>query len=186
MMECGENAGQLVNSYALVAYVPGPLGTFLDDLRRELVPACIPNAHVTVLPPRPLLVGPEAAWRQICSRVAQFPGFTIQPGEVEFFDVSSVIYVAIRAGFAELQRLHDCLNTDSLEFPEVFPYYPHITLAQELATDQIAPVWELARQRWADCPLKQPFPVETVTFVQNTSRNEWIDLVECRLGRSSP
>jgi 2'-5' RNA ligase len=185
MTACSENGGQLVNSYALVAYVPDPLRTFLDDLRRELVPACIPNAHITILPPRPLLVGPEAAWRQICLRVAEFPCFIIQPREVEIFDVIPVIYIAIGAGFPQLQRLHHCLNTDSLEFPEVFPYCPHITLAQELAPEQITEVWELARRRWAECPVKQPFPVETVTFVQNTSRNEWIDLVDCRLGESS-
>jgi len=183
MIECGKSGGQLINSYALVAYVPDPLRTFLDDLRRELVPACIPNAHLTILPPRPLLAGPEEAWRQIGSRVAEFPSFMIEPKEVEIFDVSCVIYIAIGAGFPELQRLHGCLNTDSLEFPEVFPYYPHITLAQELAPEQITGVWELARRRWAEFPHKQPFPAETATFVQSTARNEWIDLAECRLGK---
>ena len=45
---------QRLNIYALVIYVPAPLGRFLDDLRRELVPTYKPRAHVSVLPPRPL------------------------------------------------------------------------------------------------------------------------------------
>src|SRR5271157_1965000 len=47
-------AEEQLNVFALVIYVPEPLGRFLDDLRRELSPASNPHAHVSVLPPRPL------------------------------------------------------------------------------------------------------------------------------------
>ena len=53
-MLCDTREQDGVNSYALVSYIPDPLRRFLDDLRRELVPGCVPAAHVTVLPPRPL------------------------------------------------------------------------------------------------------------------------------------
>ena len=43
--------GQRLNVFALVVYIPDPLGRFLDDLRRELVPHYNPHAHVSVLPP---------------------------------------------------------------------------------------------------------------------------------------
>ena len=45
---------QTVGHFALVAYIPDPLASFLDNLRLELTPACKPHAHVTILPPRPL------------------------------------------------------------------------------------------------------------------------------------
>ena len=45
---------QTLSQFALVAYIPDPLGRFLDDLRVELTPDCKPRAHVTILPPRPL------------------------------------------------------------------------------------------------------------------------------------
>ena len=47
---------QRLNIFALVIYIPDPLGGFLDDLRRELTPGCNPHAHISVLPPRPLNV----------------------------------------------------------------------------------------------------------------------------------
>ena len=41
------SAEERLNVFALVIYVPGPLGKFLDDLRRKLVPGCNPHAHVS-------------------------------------------------------------------------------------------------------------------------------------------
>src|ERR1035438_9490908 len=49
-------AEERLNVFALVIYIHDPLGSFLDDLRRQLVPGCNPHAHVSVLPPRPLAV----------------------------------------------------------------------------------------------------------------------------------
>ena len=56
-------AEQRLNVFALVIYIPDPLGRFLDDLRTELVPGCNPHAHVSVLPPRPLAVDWQVAER---------------------------------------------------------------------------------------------------------------------------
>ena len=47
-----------MNQFALVIYIPDPLGRFLDDLRRELAPDCVPHAHVSVLPPQADFGGP--------------------------------------------------------------------------------------------------------------------------------
>ena len=58
-------AEQRLNVFALVIYIPDPLGRFLDDLRRELVPGCNPHAHVSVLPPRPLAVDWQVASEQV-------------------------------------------------------------------------------------------------------------------------
>jgi len=192
MRECAEGGVQLLNNFALVTYIPEPLRSFLDALRRELAPDCFPQAHVTILPPRPLLVSPEEAWETMRPLAEGFPSFEIAPAEVELFEASPVVYIALGAGRDELLRLHERLNCGCLEFPEPFFYHPHITLAQDLPRQQIEELFPVAQRRWAKYSCKAPFRVRTVTFVQNTSNNLWVDLAECSLatpgatsGRSS-
>src|SRR2546422_9839156 len=97
--------GDLVNTFALVTYIPNPLRKFLDDLRRELVPQCIPNAHVTLLPPRPLAGTPEEAIETIRVRITAFPPFEIETGEVTVFPVSDVVYLSIKRGSGQLLQM---------------------------------------------------------------------------------
>ena len=58
-------AEQRLNVFALVIYIPDPLGRFLDDMRKELVPGCNPHAHVSDLPPRPQAVDWQVASEQV-------------------------------------------------------------------------------------------------------------------------
>jgi len=76
------------------------------------------------------------------------------------------------------------LAVDGLEFTEQFAYHPHVTLAQELKPDELDELVAVARARWAELALDKSFRVEKIAFVQNTRRNEWIDLAECALGQS--
>ncbi len=175
------NGAQPVNSFALVTYIPHPLGAFLDQLRRELVPDCIPRAHVTILPPRTLSVTPEYAWRRICEQLADFPAFEIEPGDVEVFENTAVAYIAVGKGWQELIRMHAALSQGELWFPEPHPYHPHITVAQDFAPDQLCEIAARARRRWAEFRYPRRFPVDTVTFVQATADNRWLDLAHCRL-----
>jgi 2'-5' RNA ligase len=173
-----------INSFALVTYIPEPLAGFLDQLRRELVPNCFLRAHVTILPPRPLCSPPEAAWHVIGALAQRFAPFEIELSNVEVFPVSDVIYVSIQQGSDELKRMHNSFNIDGLRFQEPFSYQPHVTLAQELQTDELDELVGVARARWAEFPGAKIFRVEKAVFVQNTRRNEWVDLGECRLGHS--
>ncbi len=136
---------------------------------------------MTILPPRSLRISPGSAWEQIRSVVEEFPSFEITPTQIEVFGISPVVYVGVGSGRDALVRLHDLLNRGALEFPEPFPYYPHITLAQEVTRDQLDELCQLARQRWADCPARSPFRVEKATFVQATADTRWVDLADCRL-----
>jgi len=181
-MSGGNNGAVPINCFALVTYIPGPLGEFLDLLRRELVPACVPRAHVTVLPPRPVLVPTGTAVEQLNEWIADAPAFEIEPQQVEIFETTSVIYIGLGGGREELRRLHDRLNAGHLGFAEPFSYHPHITLAQELSPDQVSSTHEEARRRWAEFQGERAFRVETVTFVQNTSDNRWLDLAHWTLG----
>jgi len=170
-----------VDSFALVTYIPLPLGRFLDDLRRELVPNFIPRAHVTILPPRPL-AAPRAAWEHVYATIKDFGPFEIAADHIELFGSTSVVYLGIGAGRRVLLRMHERLNAGPTSFPESFEYHPHITLAQDLDPSEAAGKYELARRRWVEYKGERWFAVDRVTFVQNTNRNRWLDLAEGRLG----
>ncbi len=171
--------------YALVVYLPDPLGAFLDDLRREMVPGCNPHAHVSVLPPRPLPVAPEAAIAEARDIVAGFEPFDIELGGIQKFDATGVIYISVEAGADRLLRMHRRLNQGALAYDEPFAYHPHVTLAQEIEPGSVAALRELAERRWRDMPGPRVFRVRTTVFVRNTQGNQWVDLADGPL-RASP
>ena len=173
-----------LNVFAIVMYIPGPLGIFLDDLRRELVPHCNPHAHVSVLPPRSLAVEWEAASRRARALTESWPAFDVELTGIEVFPVTEVIYIGVGAGAGELRRMHAAMSTGALEFPEPFPYHPHITLAQELPHEQVAAADELARRRWRGFEGERRFQAARATFVQNTLGNCWLDLAEYALRKT--
>ncbi|HLW75515.1 MAG TPA: 2'-5' RNA ligase family protein, partial [Bryobacteraceae bacterium] len=115
-MGCTE--GPNINSFALVSYIPDPLGGFLDRLRTDLVCDCHAKAHVTVLPPRPLFCESAEAWVRMRERLQDIQPFEIQLGEIEIFPVTDVIYVSIASGYERLRELHASLDTGCLEFQE--------------------------------------------------------------------
>src|SRR5436305_14586214 len=96
-------AEQRLNVFALVIYIPAPLGRFLDDLRRELVSGCNPHAHVSVLPPRPLAVEWQQAGEQVRQCAANRLPFEITLGEIRMFPVTNVIYVELARGAEEMR-----------------------------------------------------------------------------------
>jgi 2'-5' RNA ligase len=175
-------AEERLNVFALVIYIPDPLGRYLDDLRRELAPDCNPHAHVSVLPPRPLAVEWQAAAGQARALTETWAPFEIELAGLRIFPVTNVIYLEIGAGAADLRRMHAAMNAGALEFEEPFPYHPHITLAQEIPQQEVAAVYELAQRRWREYPGRGVFRAERAVFVRNTLDNCWIDLAEYRLG----
>src|SRR5271169_6503851 len=126
-----------VNSFALVSYIPEPLAGFLDQLRQELVPNCFLRAHVTILPPRPICSSPEAAWEMVRTHVPLFQPFDVEMTRLEVFPVSDVIYVELGQGRDEMLNMHDALNAEGMFCHEHYPYYPHVTLAQDLKADEV-------------------------------------------------
>src|SRR5438132_7016901 len=93
------------NSFALVSYLPEPLGSFLDHLRRELAPECRAKAHVTVLPPRPIFCPREDAWVELKHGLQDFAPFRLELAEVRIFPVTRVIYLSVGVGHRELERM---------------------------------------------------------------------------------
>ena len=175
-------AEQRLNVFALVIYVPDPLGRFLDELRRKLVPGCNPHAHVSVLPPRPLAVDWREAGEQVRECAGNWAPFDIVLGRVGIFPVTNVIYLELGEGAPEMFRIHAAMNSQALIFDEPFAYHPHITLAQEIPPGDVAAVHRLALELWAGYTGPRVFRAGRTTFVQNTLSNCWIDLAEYSLG----
>src|SRR5215471_18653934 len=95
---CSAVVEERLNVFALVIYIPDPLGRFLDDLRRDLVPSCRPHAHVSVLPPRPLAVDWQVAGQQVRTCADAWAPFEIELGPIRMFPVTNVIYIELSRG----------------------------------------------------------------------------------------
>jgi 2'-5' RNA ligase len=175
-------AEQLLNVFALVIYVPDPLGRFLDELRRELVPDYRPHAHVSVLPPRPLAVDWRTASDQVRLLAESWAPFEVELTGLEVFPVTDVLFLAIGGGDGELRRMHAALNSAALEFEEPFSYHPHVTLAQDVPRETVPALHEQAQRRWKEYAGNRTFRAERAVFVQNTLDDRWIDLAEYELG----
>ena len=173
-----------LNVFALVIYIPGPLGILLDNWRRKLVPGCNPHAHVSLLPPRPLAVDWPVASEQVRTALSSSQPFEIELTGIGIFPFTDVIYIEVGRGTEELRRLHQAVNADTLEFQDPFPYHPHITLAQELPPEKVAATSELARRLWSEYTGPRCFPANRATFVQNSLNNRWVDLAEYTIGGS--
>lgn len=176
-MHCWPGPADRINSFALVSYIAGPLGLFLNELRSELVPESLAQAHVSVLPPREM-DSEEVAEAQLARTFPTVAPFRVEVTGIEVFESTGVIYVGIGAGWAELKRLHDLVNADALQFNECFEYRPHITIAQGICPDELPPLTEIARQRWAEYSGPRWFLLDRLIFVQNTARNSWMDLAQ--------
>jgi 2'-5' RNA ligase len=179
-----------INSFALVSYLPGPLAELLDEIRHDFAPESRAKAHVTILPPRPLLEfagetsdqGIAEAMEQLRVRLLEFPPFKVELGEIEIFEGTQVIYVSIQNGFTELERMHTALNTGRVAFQEPYPYHPHVTIAQELAPEDVHNAAQFARWRWSEFKHSRSAWIDRLTFVQNTIENCWTDLAMLNLG----
>ena len=176
---------RLSGQVALVSYIREPLGSYLDGLCRELVPGCKPRAHISLLPPRPLPCEAECAGDELQKLLESTPAFDLVLGEVEVFPVSQVIYVSIAQGQDHLRHLHRTLNRGLAKYQELFPYHPHVTLAQDLGTGEVPEKLECARQRWRESPHERKVRIDQLSFVQH-QEGRWVDLQDILLSGSYP
>lgn len=170
-----------INSYAVVSYIPGALGEFITRLREELVVGCVARSHVTILPPRALFAPQEELEAAVARHSAEYPPFLITLPRLEVFRQTSVIFIELGAGHAQLLQMHDTFSVEPLKADEPFEYHPHITLAQGIEAEDVDSIFELASRRWQESAPSNSALIENLTFVQNTVQNRWIDLVECEL-----
>ncbi len=173
-----------IDEYAVVSYIPGDLGCFITDLRKELVQNCFARSHVTILPPRPL-ADPKAALEQLQEYLQKFRAFDIELPGLEVFHQTSVIYAEITDGKDILRDMHETLNAGFLEHDEQYEYHPHVTLAQGLTPGTVDKSFCEAKGRWNKAAPARRVHISNVTFVQNTTANIWLDLNEFLLPERS-
>lgn len=171
--------------YAVVSYVPEPLGGFLDGLRAELVPGCRLRSHVTILPPRYLSASPEEITREFERRTAGLAAFDIGLGDVELFESTRVAYLSVSAGRAGVEELHRSIGAGALASDDYFPFHPHLTIAQEIEPGKVARLLDLARQRWQEYPLSRTYSAQTLTLVRNVSAERWETVAERELEQAT-
>ena len=172
--------------YALVAYVKGPVGDFVENLRRELHPD-LPHfaAHLTLLPPRPLQGTESTALQMLAAVCGRAEPFEVTLGDMQtFVPTTPTVYIRVAYGAARLQELHDLLNKQTLAFAEEWPYIPHLTIVKMADQPAAEQALRIARERWRQYSGSRRILLDQLTFVREDSTNCWIDLAPVPLGGS--
>ncbi len=122
------------------------------------------------------------AWAEITRNLQDTAPFIATLGEARVFPVSDAIYLSVEQGARELEQMHLAANSGRIYSCCDFPFHPHVTLGQDLPPEAVDPAAERASDAWRNYTGPRYFPVERVTFVQNTLENLWQDLAEITLG----
>ena len=136
-------------SFALVSYIPDPLGPFFQELRRALPGDESPQPHITILPPRPLTIPVEAASEQAREILVHFRAFEVELSEVRCFPETSVLYLDVGEGSETLYALHAALNANDLKHLEQFDFRPHLTLSGPIPAAGLGAAQQQAEKAWS-------------------------------------
>ena len=175
---------EMLNQFAVVSYVHGPLARFVDGLRCELTPGCPHKAHVTILPPRSLSIPTKQAIEECRQILSSFHPFLVRIRTVNLFPSTHVLKLEIEQGANELRTLHDLLGTGPFDGEDKFPYTPHITLCKDDDPTRVQEILELARERWRHFGGGAELWIDTLTFVQQRCDETWQDLEDLSLGET--
>ncbi|MBV9759151.1 MAG: 2'-5' RNA ligase family protein [Acidobacteriaceae bacterium] len=151
--------------FALVSYIPEPLSSFFNRLRRGLPGDGNPQAHVTILPPRPLRAPVERASEQAQKILASFPAFEIELSTVQRFPETNFLYLDIAHGNSRVHDLHDALNDGELAFAEEFEFRPHLTLGGPIPEKELASLQGQTEAAWLSAEHARRFVVDEVVFL---------------------
>ena len=135
-------------AFALVSYVPAPLGPFLDELRKSLPGTVYPQSHITLVPPRPLRVPLEAVSEFALEVLSRFPPFDVILGDVHHFPETNVLYLDLAVGQREVHLLHDALNEGLLAHREPFEFRPHLTIGGPVPEPDVSTLHREASEAW--------------------------------------
>ncbi|MGA8028853.1 MAG: 2'-5' RNA ligase family protein [Bryobacteraceae bacterium] len=170
--------------FALVSYIPDPLGSFLHGLRRLLPGEDNPQAHITILPPRPLKLPVESVSKCARKILQRFPAFDVELSKVRCFPGTNLIYLDIGQGNALLHELHAALNTGDLNDAEELEFRPHLTLGGPVPRAKLVSVRQQAQSAWRAVHFPRTFKLDEVVFLwvsPNGPHGEWDRLWSQRL-----
>lgn len=149
-------------TFALVTYIPDPLGSFLHDLRYSLPGEDTPRPHVTILPPRPLKLPVDEASQQVQKILSNFSSFEVELSHVRSFPETKVLYLDVDKGASVLHGLHALLNAGDLGYEEPFVFRPHLTLTGPMLDADQNQFRRKAETAWKAVPFARGFTVDEV------------------------
>lgn len=150
---------------ALVSYVPEPLAAFFYNLRGSLPGGANPQAHITILPPRPLRVAVNAASDQALEVLSRFPAFEVELSAVRRFPETNFLYVDIGTGADSFHKLHDALNGGDLAHAEEFEFRPHLTLGGPVPEAKMNSSQDRAEVAWLAADHPRRFVLDEIVFL---------------------
>ena len=154
--------------YALVSYLPLPLGSFLDELRQSLPGSHFAPAHITILPPRPLEVTVNAASECARTVLQGFTAFDVELTEVRRFPETGMLFLDLADGNRSVHNLHDALNTGVLAFAEEFEFRPHLTLGGPIPPASMPTFQAQAEGAWNSWQSPKRFRLNNIVGLSGT------------------
>ncbi|OMH23767.1 hypothetical protein BKD30_10220 [Tersicoccus phoenicis] len=125
-------AAPAAGSLGVVITVPGPLAAQLHQWRAsfgEPASGLVPP-HVTILT-HGLAGDDDPAMTAVAAVATRVEPFTVVlRGAGSFLPRSPVVYLRLTAGARECVELHEGILAAGIGSAAVFPYHPHVTLAQ--------------------------------------------------------
>ncbi|HEX4168291.1 MAG TPA: 2'-5' RNA ligase family protein [Bryobacteraceae bacterium] len=125
--------------FTLVCYVPDPPSSQLELLRQAIPGQPKPPLHITILPPRPLVLSIAEACDHVAPVVDGVLPFEVDLSDISHFFGTNFLYVDLGNGKELICDIHTQLNTGDLSHSELFEFRPHVTLG--------GPIPEAARLR---------------------------------------
>ncbi|GGM25379.1 phosphoesterase [Micromonospora sonchi] len=159
--------------------IPEPWGSLLTRRRLEAGDPNTVPAHVTLLGPTEIPAAALPAVERHLDRVAaaHLPFSLHLRGTGTFRPVTQVVFVAVAAGISECELLAAAINAAPQLRRELrFPYHPHVTVAQDVASEALDRVYE----DLAD--FSAMFEVERFTLFSHSGQARWQPRRNFRLG----
>jgi 2'-5' RNA ligase len=126
--------------------IPEPWGSELHQYRKE---AGDPQADA--IPPHVTVVGPveidaaqlDAVQAHLAEVAARHRPFELHlRGTGTFRPVTDVVFVAIASGISECELLERDVRRGPIVRERQFPYHPHVTVAHDIAAEQLDAAYE--------------------------------------------
>jgi 2'-5' RNA ligase len=166
----------IASAFALVAYIPGALGAFIDELSASLPGERRGKSHLTLMPPRPLTLAPQTAGDLLSVALSNLGPFEVELTQVLRFPVTDVLYIGLSEGNEQAHRAHDILNQGIFFHQEPFEYRPHITLMVPRDNADVAQSQQAAEEQWAQLKESRRFLVDRLNLLRQDAGGGWENL----------
>jgi len=164
--------------FGVVIPIPPDLARRIDRVRRFYDSNFrVIGPHVTVLPPRPLTMTPREVAAEVGRIAERTAPLTLILGKIAtFHPVMPVVFARFRRGRTALARLHRKLAQGTLKGPEAFPYFPHVTLGQNLNDGRLGKAQLLSRKTLSGPAAILSWRADSLVIVERQSRHRWVSL----------